>query len=155
MNICNYLLVEGTTQYAILCYGFFQKDILNNKFKIISSENNLKNSFFYKFEDENWPSSILLHELHIMDNQDISVIIEFALKKMIADGALGAVCMFDGAFYDYSDICSPAVMKQTYAYSFAGGKSVLAMDTQILESKEWLISLNSLYEKSKILTFAI
>ncbi|MEA9590131.1 hypothetical protein VC279_23745 [Xanthomonas sp. WHRI 10064A] len=106
MNFSDYVEIEGTELSSILCYGVFPPKYLDK----IDVDLNIINSDFqrnYKLSDPEWPCGILLTEFQLVDFKYFGGQVCESLSAMFDTGpCLGAACMYDGAFMDYTDIFS-------------------------------------------------
>lgn len=134
MRVRDALLVEGTSQFVIHCYGVYPL----SESEVVYQAMRTAKSVVYKFVDDGWPNCVLLSETMVVTEDKILSAISAALTLMIeAEQCLAAVCMYDGAFGSYDDIFGPVVADQTYAFCFSKGEQVVNLDADLLSSKEW------------------
>ena len=134
MRYSEALLVEGTSRVVILCYGVVPRELANEKFDLLR-RSGLKT---YKILEENWPNCVLLSEVSVSEESNISAAISDSLRQML-DGnqCIVALCIYDGAFGGYEDLFAAAIANQIYAFAFENGSHVINLDENFLESTEW------------------
>jgi hypothetical protein len=141
MRVRDALLIEGTTRFSILCYGIVVRPKLDAAYealRLATRATRASSSQVHKLLDETWPNAVLLRELYLDDENAIPSAVTTTLSQMFDVAApIAAVCMYDGAFGSYDDLFAEETASQTYAYCFAHGEPILALDAQILSSKEW------------------
>jgi hypothetical protein len=138
MRVREALLVEGSSKFAILCYGIFPVSELELAFETLRLRGGAMGSRVHRFLSEDWPNGLVLNEVLVTRQEDIPRTTAEAMTRMFEVGTcLGSVCMYDGAFAGYDDIFSPEIAPQTYAFSFAEGELVIALDASVLMSSEW------------------
>lgn len=138
MQVHEALLVEGTSKFAILCYGIFPVDKLGPAFESLRSREELLGSRVHRFLGEGWPNGLVLNEVLVARQEDILCTTAVAMARMIEVATcLASTCMYDGAFGDYDDILAPEIASQTYAFCFSEGEPVIALDANVLTSREW------------------
>lgn len=137
MRVEHALLVEGTDNYCILCYGLFRVADLEDAFRNLASHNGEECRTF-KFFETDWPLGLILNEIVFKDRDNIPHAVVDALSSMISEGqCVAALCMHDGAFSGYDDIFGHAVASQTYAFCFAENDLNISLDERLLSSIEW------------------
>lgn len=138
MRVREALLVEGTSKFAILCYGIFPVGELELAFEKVRSREESMGSRVHRFLGDGWPNGLVLNEVLVTRQEDILSATAEALIRMFDIGTcLASACMYDGAFGEYDDIFSSDIASQTYAFCFSDGEPVIALDTNVLDSEEW------------------
>jgi hypothetical protein len=138
MRVRDAILIEGSTKFAILCYGVFAVSRLDLAFDALHTKVSSSNGQVHRLLGDEWPNGLLLNELVVEDERRIAGSALDALTRMMAaDSCLGAVCMYDGAFGTYDDILAPHAASQTYGFCLRGGEPVLVLDEHILASSQW------------------
>ena len=108
MRVHDALLVEGTTKFAILCYGIFRFGELDSAFGALSSTVDPTDSRIYKFVDDDWPNGLVLCEVLVTPEDDVLLATGRTLTRMMElESCLAAACMYDGAFGTYDDLLAP------------------------------------------------
>jgi hypothetical protein len=139
MRVRDALLVEGSSRFAILCYGIFPVGELDLAFETLRSRKVTLNSRIHRFLGEGWPNGLVLNEIFVTNPEDISCTIAGAMSSMFEVGGtcLASACMYDGAFGDYDDLFAPETASQVYAFSLSEGEPLIVLDTSVLTSREW------------------
>lgn len=138
MRVRETLLVEGTSKFAVLCYGIFPSGELEVAFETLRSREDSSCSGVHKFLGDGWPNGLILNEARIANQEAILCTITEAVVRMFEVGTcLASVCMYDGAFGSYDDIFASETASQTYAFSFSEGELVIALDASVLKSGGW------------------
>ena len=138
MKVYDALLVEGTSNFCILCYGIFSASELDFAVDTFGQQYSSEGSHFYKFLDEGWPNGLLLCETLVTREEDIpGIITRVLLRNFEVAQCRGAICLYDGAFSTYDDIFSDSVASQTYGFCFRDSQTVVALDANLLASEEW------------------
>ena len=134
MRIHESLLIEGTSNFSILCYGLFISSDLE---KAYSSAKEFKCNV-HKLVDSDWDQGFILAETIVEDYSRVFDKVYSSLKKMISiEGCFVAVCMYDGAFGGVKYLFDDSFSDQTYAFCFPGRDSVICLDEYIISSEEW------------------
>jgi len=138
MQVREALLIEGTTNLSILCYGLFSPSELDAAFEALHPKHAESTSRVHKLLDDEWPNGLLLREAIVSSEENFSRVVSEAIIDMFSVGrCMAAVCMYDGAFGKYGDIFAEDVASQTYAFAFSSAEPVVALDSQLLASDEW------------------
>ncbi|MDC8748677.1 hypothetical protein [Xanthomonas campestris] len=138
MNFTDYVSIEGTNFSSVLCYGVFPSIYIDGIDIDLNKNSSEKIQTSHKLLDSEWPYGIFLTEVKLADFNDFCGQVYKSLSAMFNVGpCIGAVCMYDGAFMDYTDIFGHEVSDQTYAFSFDSNSIVINFDLQLLSSTEW------------------
>lgn len=138
MQVLEALSIEGTSRFAVLCYGVFRIHEQNAAFELMHHNSEPDNSRVHLLLNEEWPNGILLIETWVENEIDIQSTIVSSMNKMFDSGScMAAICMYDGAFSSYDDIFCPRIASQIYAFCMSKGKYVISLDTDLLYSMEW------------------
>jgi hypothetical protein len=136
MNLFEALLVEGTSEYLVLCYSIFPVSEIDSVYSYMLDR--YPEEACFKLHESQWPYAILLSEVRL---DEISNVPQIAVRMMLRSFDIGkckaAICMFDGAFYEYDDIFSPDISDQIYAFSINPNELVAAIDNSMRMSDEW------------------
>lgn len=134
MRIKDALLVEGTSNAEILCYGLFQHTDADTAYQHLQ-DGGARTRLLV---DDGWPQSLLLSETMIDSEEKIPAAVLAVLDQMFEVGkCLAAVCLYDGAFGSFDDFLGAPVADQTYAFCFSDGEPVVNLDPSLLKSEEW------------------
>jgi hypothetical protein len=138
MRVRDAIRIDGSSKFAILCYGVFAVSKLDLAFEALRTRMASSNGQVHRLLGDGWPNGLLLHEFVVEDERRIAGGAVDALSSMVTtDSCRSAVCMYDGAFGTYDDIFSPDVASQTYGFCLPGAEPVLVLDEHILRSREW------------------
>ncbi|MEZ4527774.1 MAG: hypothetical protein R2941_17815 [Desulfobacterales bacterium] len=136
MKLFEALLVEGTSEYLVLCYSVFPVSEIDSVYRHMLDR--YPEGDYFKLHESQWPYAILLSEVHL---DEIMNIPQTAVKLMLRSFDIGkckaAICMLDGAFYDYNDVFSPDISDQIYAFSINPNEPITAIDNVVRLSNEW------------------
>lgn len=137
MDFYNALTVDGVDAGRVLCYGLFPFDGAMDSYQKALNVAEKLGCEVYRFAFDEAGVELILLEVDLNE----SVISEFIISAF--DGlfsvgpCLGAFCLFDGAFFDYSDIFSIDIPPQMYAFSCVRGGPVMNFDIALLNSPAW------------------
>mgnify|MGYP003338752823 CR=1 FL=1 len=150
MRVHDALLVEGTTKFAILCYGIFRFGELDSAFGALSSTVDPTDSRIYKFVDDDWPNGLVLCEVLVTPEDDVLLATGRTLTRMMElESCLAAACMYDGAFGTYDDLLAPEFAPQTYAFCLSAGEPIINFDSSVLASEEWALIVAAARQRLK------
>ncbi|MBO9740872.1 hypothetical protein J7432_18145 [Xanthomonas axonopodis pv. begoniae] len=148
MNFTDYVSIEGTKLSSVLCYGLFAPGHISSINIDLNKNVSEPIQKIYKLLDPKWPYGIFLTEVKLNNFNDFCGQVYKSLSAMFNVGpCIGAACMYDGAFMDYTDIFSDEVSDQTYAFAFDSNSIVINFDLQLLSSEEWKKIIASCREK--------
>jgi hypothetical protein len=92
MKIRDALLIEGTSNLGILCYGVFDAAHLDDAAVTFNQITDSDISEVHPLIDEGWPNALLLNEIIVSNADDIDKIVSKAFGQMMAH--LRAMRMF-------------------------------------------------------------
>lgn len=137
MSFYQILQVEGGSGGRVLCYGMFPFIDGDVAYERAAEVAVVLGCEVFKFCFEEQGSCLVMFEAVLSDGEIGSFVIS-ALDEFFALGhCLGAFCLFDGAFVDYSDIFNGDVSGQMYALCLEQGGGVVNMDVTFLRSTAW------------------
>lgn len=133
MSISNFLHVDGTSLFQVLCYGLFPGP--PERPGLAKRDGGFLE--FVLFE-ESWPCHLVLQE-YTDDDIDIALNrIWLSIRSMIDKSeCLVSVCMLDGAFEDYRSVLDSKLSSQIYAIAFSHQEFVVNTDVSVLNSDAW------------------
>jgi hypothetical protein len=136
MNLFEALLVEGTSEYLVLCYGIFPVSEIDYVYRHMLDR--YPEGANFKLHESQWPYAILLTEVRLDKITNVSqTAVKLMLRSFDTGKCKAAICMLDGAFYDYDDIFSPDISDQIYAFSINPNEPIMAIDNVVRLSNEW------------------
>jgi hypothetical protein len=139
MRVSEALSVEGTSRFVVLCYGVFPMPGADLKCNALRKAG----LTIHKLRDDSWPNCVLVNEVSVFAECDISNAVSAALTQMFDDDqCLAALCMYDGAFGGYGDLFAPAIASQIYAFALSKGSHVINLDEDLLSSSEWSLMVD-------------
>lgn len=125
MNFYEILQVEGGNGGQVLCYGVFPFDDGDTAYERASEVAGALGCEVFKFCFEEQGGCLIMFEAVLSDG-DIGCFVVSVLNEFFSLGpCLGAFCLFDGAFVDYSDIFMGDVSGQMYAFCLERGGVLL------------------------------
>jgi len=143
MRVSEALLVDGTNRFCILTYGIFADlDFCSaHEHLLISSSDNV--SQIFALRSENWKNGVLLSEISVLSEDDISQTVAIEMLRMFRSGScIASFCMFDGSFGTYDDIFSDELASYTYAVCFAANEPIIVSDASVLKLDAWRAIMN-------------
>jgi hypothetical protein len=151
MKISDLLLVEGTSNITILCYGLFNAADLDQAVSMVEYEAAVGSFCVYPLMNDGWPGGLLLSETTLPLEYYAEKEVIKALRTMLGTSLCrAAFCMYDGVFGGYKDVFGSDSASQTYAFCFVDEEPVLAPNSLTLESEAWLSAI--LDARTRVLT---
>jgi hypothetical protein len=139
MTIHDALLIEGTLNLGILCYGVFDAAHLDDAAAALNQITDSDIAEVHPLIDEEWPNALLLNEVTVSQDSDVDKVISQIFDTMFEIASCkAAVCMYDGAFASYEDVFGSDSASQIYAFCFPGEEPVFAADSEAMELDDWL-----------------
>lgn len=144
MRVSEALLVEGTSRFEILCYGVISTKFANEKCDSLRKLG-LKT---HKLFEEDWPNCVLLSEVSVSDETNVSAAVLDVLRQMInGHQCIAALCIYDGAFSSYDDLFAAVIANQIYAFAFERESHVINLDGNCLASMEWASIIERCFQR--------
>lgn len=140
LSVADVLRVEGTDKYEVLSYLLFPAglDMTTAVADCRSVLGGPSETTLSSLVSDSWRAEIVVAERTLTDSASIpKSVIDVLQKALRCSGCLGAVCMFDGAFFSFDDLLSADMAEQTYAFAFREGAEVICMSTDVLTSSGW------------------
>lgn len=138
MDLRGSLQVMGTSIFRVICYGVFLRDGQAAAFQKLSAQIDMNTTKVFQIFDCDWPHRVNMIERELAIEGDLPSVVLMSTRQMInVDGCKVAICMFDGAFGQFSDLLSPDNASQTYSFCFPGSDPVVCLDTSVIASGGW------------------